>query len=290
METHATIDWLTYSAPNGYQLDDIVPELFNIEHENRIEALPYYTHAISMIPAGRIDWNLFKESQGMRVTLTGSDLRTCESEGLSKTAIIDSLKNREYLKPTRIDIALDLVGGISNPDDIYTEWENKRVNTRAREINQIRGLCKETKRTGNTVYIGNRTGENYLRVYDKGIERKLDDMLWSRIELELKGSKAVLAAGMIQAQGLPKTARAALDRFVKFPNLEWWAEMLSALPYADERDMVGQSHMTKDSKHWLHTQALPAVLRAIIAGDSMVVTQIEQALNELWGGNILTCE
>lgn len=279
MEVSTSIDYLRYSGPIPQRLTDVLPELLEPDRDKKIKALPYYTDAVELIPAGRLDWNRLKPSQGSLVTLAGDALRAIEAYGIDKTYLSEYASQNANLSVTRIDLAVDVVGVSEAPTDVIKAWEAGEIKTRARGCKQIHGWCKEKKRDGNTVYVGSRDGENYLRVYDKGSQKKLDDLLWSRVELELKGGKAGIAARAISGVGLKETTAAALNRFITMPTVSWWGEMIAKLPDIGTACMAGENH-NKAGSAWLHSQALPAVIRAIKANDFTCIDQVIQALSE----------
>jgi len=279
IEAYTTVDWLRISGKMPNRLTDMLPQMIDISRYERIKPLPYYTHACKLNPGGRIDWNEANSTQGALVTYSGADLSSCEAYGIDKTYLVEHAANRADLRVTRIDLAIDVLGVEDAPNDVMQEWAEGRVKTRAREVNQIHGYCKQMKRTGNTVYVGaSREAENYCRVYNKGAQKKLD-MLWSRIEMELKGDKAGIAARAVAGVGVAPTAAAALFRYVDCPSLEWWKMLHEILPLATKNLMAGENHNKKQST-WLMTQALPAVEKAIAEDNQAVIERILMSIKK----------
>jgi len=312
MITAKTIDWIRYTAGSNYSISEMIPQQLDIDYTNRIEPLPYYTHAIGITEGGRIDWNVANPAQGQVVTFSGEDLRAIECGTMAKSAIIEEMREREYIKFTRIDLAIDIVGEECSPTDLYTAFENKEVKTRCKSAKQIHGVCRDTGRDGNTAYFGSRQGETYLRVYDKGSQlarksglargkqknnteekellKTLQSLLYTRIEAETKGDRANLVAAMIAGQGVEKTCKCAIERFITFPKVSWWCEMLNSIDTPDSDQLRGVNHNTAKSNHWLYTQALSAVIRAIKSEDRNVINPVTLALAELYGGGFFTAE
>jgi DNA relaxase NicK len=290
------IDWIRYSAPFGTNIETILP--FGFETIEKITPLPYYNYAAALYPCGRIDTHTTNRKQGMLVTFTGSDLQNEEVNG---EYIMSSIAGRDRCKFTRIDVAADLFDFDADPDELVFAYKRGEKKGQVRKIRQIHGYCDETGRDGNTVYLGaSRQSETYGRVYQKGLEtieknklggvkatdeekalvetlRLLD---WTRVEIELKGDKAKLAGQAIVEHGAKGIFTGALERYVNFPLVEWWQSMLKALPEAQKGLMKGQNHNQGKSEKWLLTQALPAVEKAIKAGNWQVVERIEKALKE----------
>lgn len=280
MKVSTTIDWFRYSAKVPKTLKSIIPQLIDVLPDERIKPLPYYTHAVLLAPAGRIDWSVSNPKQGALVTFTGEDLRLIEMEGIDKTYLAEHVALRADLSATRVDLAVDCVGIENGPTKLYKAWQAGKAKTRAQKCTQIHGKDNEGNATGNTVYVGSREGDVFLRVYDKGLQAGLDDLLWCRIELELKKSKAKLATKGVASVGVNQTVASALDNYIEFPSVPWWREMRAGLPSADKSIMQGEQHMNKESS-WLREQALPAVIQALLNREDFVIDAVIEALETL---------
>ena len=57
--------------------------------------------------------------------------------------------------------------------------------TRAKNVKKVYSSCKYDSDKG-TIYFGSRTSKVFIRIYDKALEQGLDDVEWTRVELELK--------------------------------------------------------------------------------------------------------
>lgn len=289
------IDWITCTAKHGTNYTAILPVGFEVG--GAIEPSGYYDNAKELYPSGRLDWNSKNPKQGIMMRWTGGDLRTIRASGLDDEHIIGSLCERKNVKFTRIDIAVDLTDTNANPDDIFRAFRKGKAVTRVKKCVQINGYDKETNRTGNTVNFGSRKSPIFVRAYDKALEtivknkvaeQELLDTLrglkYKRIEAEIKGDMAPKAAKIIGNSGVAVAARATLEKFINFPTVPWWVEMMENLPSAEKGLMQGESHHASNSQVWLHQQALPAILRAIRSNDWYVIDTIE---NELGGVDIV---
>lgn len=282
MDVNVTIDWLRYSSPNGYQLINMIPPEMEIDYTEQLSPLPHYTQAYKLIPSGRVDTNTIRTEQGSLATFGGGDLRVLSDNGINPYYLAAYTAEKKFLHCSRMDLAIDLMYANYDPTDIVIAWREKRVKTHARDINQIIGYDKETSRTGNTVYVGSRTSETYLRVYDKGLEQG-SDVLWTRIELELKKGKAKLAHQATINNSVSTIMSSALDTYVQIECLGWWEEMRENLPSATDV-MKGERRQKQetDSK-WLYDVALVKVCNAIKNGDEKARDAVLKAL--IWYGN-----
>jgi len=271
------IDWLRASAPNNYPLQDIIPEMFVLDYQSELSPLTNYTHAYKIYPAGRLDWNVKNEKQGSLMSFSGSDLREIGQAGISGQFLARHVAKHAWLKASRIDLALDLTGGKYDPSSIFRAWRRKRIETHARDCNQIIGYDKECDRTGNTVYIGSRKSDTFLRIYDKGAEQANDE-LWTRIEFELKSGRAKTAVKRVASNGIQEVISSVLQSYVKVNGVKWWDEMITLLPSANEIMKGERKSKDTNSKLWLEEQALPAVCKAIIEGNEYVRDEVLRAL------------
>lgn len=292
MAQTAGLDWITITAPSGTDYSRVLP--VGIEVGESIEPTGYYDNARALLPSGRMDWNSKRPKQGIMARWTGGDLRTLRAYGLDDTQLVSSISERKHVKFTRIDLAVDLTETNANPDDIFNAWQNGKVKTRVKNCTQIHGYDKEMHRTGNTVNIGSRTSELYIRVYDKALEaivknrvkeqeliETLRGLMYKRVEVEIKGKKAQLAARAVGSHGVAVAAKSAIEGFVNFPSVAWWGEMLENLPTAEKGLMTGERHGTGNSQTWLRQQALPAVIKAIRGNNWYVIDVVTSCIDSV---------
>lgn len=283
------IDWMRGTMQSGSDIGRFVPKFASVGEA--IKPLPPYDVAFELLPSGRLDMATKNHKQGNMLTFTGSDLRTLRGKGLNDVTAVECMLAIDTLKFTRIDLAVDITETYASPDDLLVAFHSGKAKTRVKTATQVVGWDKETNRTGNTGNFGSRQSETFFRFYDKALEtivknrvreQDLIDSLraldYKRAEVELKGKKAVLAGKAILKAGVAKTLRSTLDNFIKFPTVTWWNEMLENLPDADSNLMKGTAHITENNQLWVHTQALPAVIKAIQAKDWFVIDTVDNCL------------
>lgn len=98
------------------------------------------------------------------------------------------------MRPTRIDVAIDHCP--FGPADLYSEWLKDNVRTRCKASpvarkgrEHVRVHAWMSSPSGDTIYMGSRKSTAFARCYD---ERG-----FTRLELELKGSRAAAAAELL---------------------------------------------------------------------------------------------
>lgn len=105
----------------------------------------------------------------------------------------------ECAKFTRMDLAIDDKGcNYYSVDDVLQICREKRCATRFRKCRVENEFSFTGDDTGNTLYIGKRQSDVFLRIYDKRLEQIAKNGTdcsceWVRWELELKKERAVKA-------------------------------------------------------------------------------------------------
>jgi len=290
------IDWLRGTMQSGTDIGQFTPKFTTLG--DAIKPLPPYDMAYELLPAGRLDMATKNRKQGHMVTFTGADMRTLRGCGLNDVTAVEGMLAVDTMKLTRVDLAVDITDTYASPNDLLIAFHSGKAKTRVKTATQIIGWDKEANRTGNTGNFGSRFSETFMRAYDKALETIIKNKVkeqelienlraldYQRVEVELKGKRAILAGAAICKAGVAKTLRTTLDGFIKFPTVVWWNDMLENLPIADTNLMKGTAHITENSDHWLHTQALPAVIKAITARDWFVIDAIENSM----GGVDIVC-
>jgi hypothetical protein len=181
------------------------------------------------------------------VTVQGE---VCEQLGISGLVALSALTG---LEPTsRLDVAWDadwlipeMFGQAFEAGDVVTRIQ-RPVNP---DTGRIKGIQRESNHEGDTVYLGSRTSERFLRVYDRRGP--------CRVEMELKERRAVeLWRRFIKLNDEAEWGREALAElraFIDFRHSEpsaltgkpiqtadrsllaWWAEFCAG---ADRRSTV----------------------------------------------------
>lgn len=143
---------------------------------------------------------------------------------------------------SRIDIASDCKGQ-SEASDVYGAHISKSMITRAQKVNMVIGT------EGNTVYVGSRTSERFLRVYDKAAQMGLKGENWTRIEMECKGERAKWIASYVQDAGVDCIGGLIRD-FVSCPMVDWYEDALTRVGVD-----IGPPQPKKmtDTRKWLMT-------------------------------------
>jgi hypothetical protein len=136
-------------------------------------------------------WHSTRSEMGFHLIISGSALRQLLSRsGLSQREILRQLSDLDG-KFTRIDIAKDVTDVPIDLDRIYQVLSEGKSKGTARTFSQM-----HSPNGGNTVYIGSRESERFIRVYDKAAQSGVSGH-WKRFEIECKGMVARAMANML---------------------------------------------------------------------------------------------
>lgn len=214
----------------------------------------------------------------------------CEELGIPGLA---ALSVAVELEPSsRLDVAWDT--DLLTPDTAATAFLAGEVVARIdRSVNpesgRMRGIEWRSNHEGDTVYLGARTSERYVRIYDRRGP--------TRVEMELKERRAVglwrrlLALDDEAAWGME--ALAELRHFLDFravvlgkrsgkavgaaerPLLDWWAAFVQG---ADRRSVVLPRKAAKleDMDKWLRRQVAPVLALVVDAYGENVLRDLLQ--------------
>lgn len=260
MRTHtATIDWLSYTVHwhqealqrfrKTWNLDAIATALTN-DHGPWIVQPSRQHYPFVVCSASNAGLSVMASEQdsgmGVHVSWSGSVLATVNPRAVLRNALSMGAN------VTRIDIAIDI------PTEVY--WDAFEVHlreghavTRARDYQAIRS------KNGNTIYVGSRTSEKFLRIYDKAAESgRLDSC--TRIELECKGDFARGVAQHIDGEGYQYFPD-IIKGFCDFPAIGWWVEWMTSPTLLEG---ISKPEKRRDTFAWLMKSVAPSVAKLLI--------------------------
>lgn len=130
----------------------------------------------------------FEGMKGMGVccSVSGKGCRYLEAQGQNLWQLIFRLTRSAKINITRIDLALDTAVKLINK--VRTTVDKKKYISKSRNISYICKSLENETRT-ETIYFGSRSSELMIRLYDKAVEQKLEDINWERWEIVIKKKK-----------------------------------------------------------------------------------------------------
>jgi phage replication initiation protein len=260
----AAVDWLNFTGENT---GDVYPREVAYPIGGKLmeaKSLHGYTNATENELGTRVMWHSTRKDMGVHVMYSGGTLNNHLDNGIEARTIAAHHKGRGD-RCTRIDVAIDAVDSNLSIRKLYDLSQASYKLPFGRKAT----LMQSGK--GVTLYVGSRTSELFLRVYDKGAEQGTDDN-WKRVELEMKGTRAGFFVNVLVNDGLITiggNARAVIKGMADFDDRTWQTIT------GDEPLTVGKGERREtDTKEWLLTQVAPAMGRYLAkTGDKSLTEQ-----------------
>lgn len=111
-------------------------------------------------------------------------------------------------------------------------------------VSSARKFQLVSSNTGSTLYVGGRTSEKFLRVYDKGAQLGEEPGTLWRVELECKGSVARQYAKWINGEASPQFAH-VIRQFADWPDSYAWLLAMRTSKDAPAFTTEKRSHSTR---------------------------------------------
>ncbi len=198
-------------------------------------------------------WNSTRSEMGFHLVISGSALRDLLTRsGLSQRQILRQLSDLDG-RFTRIDLAKDVRGIPIDLDGVYQAISTGKTKGTARSFSQM-----HSPNGGNTVYVGSRESERFVRIYDKAAQMGIVGEHWKRFEIECKGMVARAMASVLMETD---NWQGVFDDFAK--------TMLSVPECGDYMAFfdgstceIGFPKIEKksDREAWIMKQVLPAIM------------------------------
>lgn len=254
----ATIDWLAYTFHwiqpalqqfrNGYDLAALA-SIVTGHFTSWIPQKPRNGYAYVVSAADRPGLCVMASEpnapMGVHVSWSGTALREVEPRSVLRSALAAGATVR------RIDLAVDIPEAL-NPFDLWTDLEFGHAATSSRKHQLIQSDG------GWTVYVGSRTSDKFLRIYDKQAEAGLDYPL-TRIELECKSDYAEGIAQHVDAEGY-NNFPAIIRAFCDFPENARWTDHLASPTLSAG---IPKKEKTSDTRRWLMESVAPALAKIL---------------------------
>lgn len=261
MNTSTKIDWLTMTLPyaehrmTAPQTDSEANLLMQrlrrnsmVIHDGNMQQIKrnephYHFHFVNSH-----GWQLSlsaRQEQGLRLVMSGGVLPVGHVE---QRYIYEHLRSENW-RVTRLDVAHDI---FNSGMEIEKEWHDG-LSKQAFERKFRTDLILSPN--GDTINIGARTSDKYLRIYDKGKEQRLSDD-WKRYELEIKHKTArnlptdynsVIRGGLASMLGMCTYIRADIR------------DHMEVLSQGAESFTGGGRQARGNREIWLMTQVIPAL-------------------------------
>lgn len=184
------IDWIRVTTKNHTLVEMVDKFSWGLDFEQWSATKPKqgYTHCIIHPWGHMIFWHIERKEMGINIMFSGRAMNELYSNNVDVKELLRYFKQEKFTY-TRLDLAIDVrdvkIDIVSLMDCEHTGSAN----------NDPELYMKGPKaRGGATIYVGARQSEKFLRIYDKAKEQKLNDVLWTRFEIEMKGRTATKIA------------------------------------------------------------------------------------------------
>lgn len=197
----------------------------------------WYDRSAIVLDGGIVAWCSRAEvaaRQGLMVDLPG---KACAVLGDRLIPFLRWCCERGRVR--RVDFALDDRRGLVTYERLWAAVREGTILARAHERSFIEKRGSHGEHRGWTLYVGSRSSQAVVRIYDKAAQQKVAGPWW-RCELEAKGdfgdalARAVLADGVDVVIGqLNRRLRFAVPtgdaNRGRWPVAPWWAEFIGSL-------------------------------------------------------------
>ena len=269
-----SLDWLRFTLPDG-ALDDgeRAPSFVGGETNECKPVLSYNTAVMNEFHS--LHWHTDHPEFRVMVEMTGQQLSKLRKAGTTESGLI-SKAIELGAKFTRIDFAVDLFDTGGRPVDVLQCWRHDQFYTIAKSVSLV---SKETRKstTGETVYIGSRSSERLVRVYDKAQQQKTKTD-WLRVELEAKGKRADQLGRLMQSDGVDKSGLAMLADVCEWSDIDWFENIWGSEYEPFEIDSIGRPET--DRERWLRTVVVPVITEELEAGSAWLFDALAAVMQQ----------
>jgi len=253
-----TIDWLSVTLPSQDAKDlSIKAFLGKVVPSTKSKGKYGYTNTVKYDTGVQRMYSTVRPDMGEHFIFSGTTLKNIwEGFGISPISLLIVLIDFNA-RVSRIDFAIDVRGLPLSPKNLsLLKNDAKRGQGRSPQRSLV-----TSDGGGETHYVGSRSSDKFLRIYNKAAQLGLDEQ-WTRIELEMKGETAH-AVGW-QAATLSETEFfamcAGMIRSVFDCEDTTWQQALSGA--GNKLDVPKQDK--KDTLAWLMSSVAPSIARVIL--------------------------
>lgn len=239
------VDWLSFTLP--FELMGVGPgfmaltsdaeriawSLLNLSVQGQETPHNGYIQAWSLGLGGVIQYNPYRQDMGISIVLPGSLLKEHGWRVYLALAI-----GKGHV--SRLDVTCDVIDPQFDLEGLYKIVDSGQAITKARAVSFI------TSKTGQTLYVGKRTSDRMLRIYDKGGEKGDQTGDHWRIEAEIKGRSALSVARRMVADS--SSAYELFKSILECPTHRGYTEAIGS-EFTDQGFQTEKRR--KDTMAWL---------------------------------------
>lgn len=281
-----TIDWLQFTSLDHNYLTNII-DVLRLDHSQFIELPKGKLGYKKQVALGDI-YVLYdgKENMGTHTIISGKGCRQYEE----KEPLIELIKrlNENEIKCTRIDLAIDdMEGKTIQIDKITDDLRKGNVVSKWKTSTElIKRELNSGEIIGQTINIGSRQSETFLRIYNKSLEQRIEGS-WSRMELEVKGRKAENLQSIMTVENVGQLIKKIINNYIRIvkpgndTNKSRWKTKEYWLNIIETTEKVKLSSKKEDAtvdelKKWVESQIAPTLATIVITDGGSIDFLYEQ--------------
>lgn len=247
------LDYLAFTLPYKEKHIDDIPYARDFSDQYRsVSPRKGYSRAIEFGIGARMDWHPEVPAQGCGFVYGGKALERCREQKITDQRLVRDMLS-VGAKFSRIDAAINTALPDVSAEALAEDFDDGNCETKAKKYTLLRGGGENR---GSTFYLGSRTSERMLRVYNKAAQLNLG-VSWWRIEEEIKGRHARAFADGFADAGFPENfIRGHIQEFANFPGRKWWVETMLD---GDRFEQLVLPRTETNTQKWLMQQVLPAL-------------------------------
>jgi len=218
-------------------------------------------------------WSTNHQGMGYHAVFSGTALRNLfELSGVKPLTLLHAAIDAG-MRVSRLDLAKDCTGETFDGEAIYKSLEQGLGGGASRTVSRI-----VSNNNGETIYLGSRQSERFIRIYNKAAQTGNDTELWWRLEIETKGDVArLVASSLLETGSIGRVLDGTFLKMVGTPNKCGLTGFVSTgeVPF-------GLPKITKqtDREKWISEQVIGAVAQHFIEHpDSVAVRTLIATLD-----------
>lgn len=138
-----------------------------------------------------------RNDMGVCLNLSGQGCRTFEEHSTVGWMSLFELIEKYHGNITRLDLAYDDHMGVIDIYRFACDIKERNYRSKSKHADVLWSDDQENDIQGLSVYIGAKSSDVLIRVYDKAAERGFKDRHWIRVELQLRHDRAAAAMDQI---------------------------------------------------------------------------------------------
>jgi len=276
-----SVDWFRYSVPLDLPNVNTVPTGPSfLPSGAELRPLPFYDTALSL-EHGRIDWRKDTPRQRKLITFTGSDLTAILVDGVSMLSLLEFALGLPAVRVCRLDFAIDLHDSQGNLKALAETFKAGQSTTNAQAVSVVESVAPG-QHSAITVYLGSRSADRFLRVYDKALQSGHEGD-WIRIELETKHGTALNLARAMLRHGIIPAGKQAIRNYV-LAGVNWFD---TATDPATEGVYIDPTRRKlTDTDRWLFEICLPCVEQGLLRQVPNLRAEVQLVLSRTFASTL----